>query len=1080
MPHPQTAAETRINNITACLNPALTLLKELNDAFGPPFMQPIINTTQALMTGVQNVKRNKDECFQMVESLPQVLYSIIHLHLKSETSGGLPLAVFQDIGEFAEILHKIYMFVQLQQDGNRIKQLFHQSEANRLLKDCRTRLDQAIAIFKGQTGVQVFNDIVQLQTEADNMHKELLELISTVSDGTISESSSSVLYEASNNSQKSSNSFLLLPPKPQIFHGRQSELKHVLDILGGNAPRIAILGAGGMGKTSLAKAALHHSETCSKFQARFFVSAEAATTAVELAALIGLHLGQEPGPNPAKLVVQYFAQQTSPCILVLDNLETPWEPLQSRSAVEEFLSLLADVNQLALIITMRGAERPSKVQWTRPFLLPLEPLSDNAALQIFEDITDDPDLPHEKHQLLQFTENIPLALDLMAHLVDYEGLSNVLARWRTEKTSLLSVGDDRTSNMDASIALSLSSPRLTSGSRELLSLLSILPDGPSEVELIQSNLPIDDVLSCKSVLMATSLAYKDTKGRLRSLVPIRAHVHHFSPPSQALVLAFRKSFHALLAVYQKYNDSRLSSILPHITANLANMEEVLHWGLQPSSLDVAESIQSTLSLNSFYRVTRDSGTPLFHNIPIHLCDAQLKVVHIIECLRGSHSKINPHELVAQGICHLQHFHNPVLESTFYLVAGRSSGRSGLRVQEIQFTDRALALSKSAEDGLAAQCDCLIAMAYIMWRKGDYTAALAFARDSRQLAYQTTNLYQASRALDIYAQCLSSLGDYPAAMINLHEAREVQIICGMTSSRLHHMSSSSQAEVHLCKSEYAEARSIHAAILQDLLLDPNSDSYVITLLNITQIDIIIGAQTELVHQNLATIYKTCTSTRYHRALSWHELFAAHLDLREGNPTSARAVFQDCLKSNLGKDSDVIIYCLEQLADVAQWPTEFHGQSKWPVLYLCQTHKIKDRLGLSKALLFTADLYLEDNEVTAQSLLTVALEQFTFMDVHRSRAQCMMQLGDLAHKQGRPIEAADLWRSARPLFEQPFQTKDVAHIDDRLSALEQESLAKLTTLHTPMTLLADNSIEGIPDIQGGNNTPQREHEHKVMPI
>ncbi|KAJ7149584.1 P-loop containing nucleoside triphosphate hydrolase protein, partial [Mycena filopes] len=316
------------------------------------------------------------------------------------------------------------------------------------------------------------------------------------------------------------------------FHGRDSELEHIIKVLAQKAPRIVILGGGGMGKTSLARAALHHSDTCSRFQARFFVSAEPTTTAVELAALVGLHLGLEPGPNLIKPVVWYFARQTSPCLLVVDNLETPWEPMQSRSGVEEFISLLADVNHLALIITMRGAERPGKVQWTHPFLLPLQPLQDAAALRIFEEITDDPHLSDEKTQLLEYTENIPLALDLMAHLVEYEGLSNVLARLQTEKTSLLSIGYDQTSNMDTSIALSLSSPRITHQSRELLSLLSILPDGLSDVELVQSNLPIEDILSYKSVLIATSLAYQDTKGRLRSLVPIREHVRQLSPPPE--------------------------------------------------------------------------------------------------------------------------------------------------------------------------------------------------------------------------------------------------------------------------------------------------------------------------------------------------------------------------------------------------------------------------------------------------------------------------------------------------------------------------------------------------------------------
>ncbi|KAJ7135340.1 P-loop containing nucleoside triphosphate hydrolase protein [Mycena filopes] len=458
----------------------------------------------------------------------------------------------------------------------------------------------------------------------------------------------------------------MLPSKPKIFYGRESELQHILKALAQEVPRIAILGPGGMGKTSLARAALHHSNTCRKFQGRFFVSAEAATKAIELAALIGLHLNLDPGPNLIKPVVRYFARQTSSCLLVLDNLEAPWEPLESRSAVEEFISLLADVNHLALIITMRGAERPGKVKWTHPFLKPLEPLPDAAALQIFEEITDDSHLSDEKTQLLQYTENIPLALNLMAQLVEYEGPSNVLARWKTEKTSLLSIGHDRSSNMDSSIALSLSTPRITPGSRELLSLLSILPDGLSDVELVQSNLPIKDILSCKSVLIATSLASKDNKGRLRSLVPIIEHVQQFSPPSKVLVQSLRKLFHDLLALYRKYRDSSISSIVAQINANLANLEEVLQWGLQPKSLDLVETIQSVTTLNSFYKLTRDGSTPLLNKIPIPLCGPQQRLHHILECFRNFPDQTQWQKLLAEGISQFQHFQDPILEGRLLL------------------------------------------------------------------------------------------------------------------------------------------------------------------------------------------------------------------------------------------------------------------------------------------------------------------------------------------------------------------------------------------------------------------------------
>ncbi|KAJ7159686.1 hypothetical protein C8R46DRAFT_1287162 [Mycena filopes] len=1063
MPNPHTAAEIRANNITAYLTPALTLLDSLNDAFGLSYIQPIIKTTQALMVGVQNVKRNKDECFQLVESIHQILYPIIQLHLKSGTLGTNPLAVLDAIGEFTEYVNThlwesiendfiiqnpaqdIHVH-QIQQDGNKIKQFFHQAQASRLLKDCRAGLDQAIEAFKPgvtvqqvQTGVTVLGDVVQVQTEADNMHRELLELISALSntDDTMSDRSSLVLYGMSNGFQESSSSFFMLPSRPKIFHGRETELEHIIKVLAQEAPRIAILGGGGMGKTSLARAALHHSETCNNFQGIFFVSAEAATTAVELAALIGLHLGLDPGSNLIRPVVRYFARQTSPCLLVLDNLETPWEPLQSRSAVEDFISLL--VNHLALIITMRGAERPGKVPWTRPFLLPLEPLPHAAALQVFEAITDNSDLSDEKTQLLQFTENIPLALDLMAHLVEYEGLSNVLARWKTEKTSLLSIGYDRGTNMDTSIALSLSSPRITPHSRELLSLLSILPDGLSESELVQSNLPIKVILTSKSVLIATSLAYRDNKGRIRSLVPIREHVRQFSPPHEALVQSLRKGFHGLFILYYKYNDSRLSSYLAQITANLANLDEVLQWGLQPGSLDLAETIESTISLNRVYRVTRDVETHLLNKIPIHLCGPRHRVLHIIESLRGPQGEIQAQKLLTEGISQFQHFQDPILEARLYRAAAISCEKLGVKMQQLQLLEKALSLLSSP------------------------------------IAHDPST--QPQRALDICTTSLTYLGDYHRAMTEIHKGKELLALCGMTNSAIYNKLLHIQAEIHLLKSEYVEARQIHATNLRESGLDPSSGDYVITLVSIAEIDILIGTRRELISQTLETADKTCISTHYLRGHTLCDLYSAHLNLREGDPASARTLFQDCLESSLGKQNDFVIYCLEQLADVTQWPTEFQEQGKWPVLYLCQAHKTKEKLGLSKAILFTADLFFEEDMVTAQSLLSVALQEFTFMNVHRSRAQCMIRLGDLAQKEGKTVEAVDLWKSARPLFERSLQAKDVARIDDRLNALEQEPLAKLTRLHAPMTLLSNNSIEGSSDMQEG---PQKTDRVKAMPI
>jgi hypothetical protein len=82
---------------------------------------------------------------------------------------------------------------------------------------------------------------------------------------------------------------------------------------------------------------------------------------VELAALIGAQVGLKPGKDLTHPVIQYFSSSSN-CLLILDNLETLWEPVESRGKIEEFMSLLTGVDHLALVLA-----------WTVPLCAVLGP-----------------------------------------------------------------------------------------------------------------------------------------------------------------------------------------------------------------------------------------------------------------------------------------------------------------------------------------------------------------------------------------------------------------------------------------------------------------------------------------------------------------------------------------------------------------------------------------------------------------------------------------------------------------------------------------------------------------------------------
>ncbi|KAJ7493536.1 hypothetical protein FB451DRAFT_1077291, partial [Mycena latifolia] len=1055
MPRQPTVTEIRLNSIVDSLTPVLPLLNELNDAFGTPFVQAISNTTLSLITAVQTVKRNKDECVQLMENIHGLLYAIINLHIKSETRGSLAPITLHHLGKFTETLHKIHMWVEVQQDGNKIKHFFRQNEISTMLKECREGLQEALEVFKIKDSL--FTSISEMQKTVDSSYKELAELISTVSDGTSERSSSE--YQYPNSSQHSSTLFSMLPSKPKIFHGRESELEHILKILNEESPRITILGPGGMGKTSLARATLHHPHVASKYEHRFFVACDSANNSIAMAALLGTHLGLKPGKNLTKSVLRYFSDKPS-SLLILDNLETPWEPKDSRGDVEEFLSLLADIKHLAVIITMRGAERPAKVRWTRPFLQPLKPLANDAAWQTFVDIADDSHKTEDINQLLQLADNMPLAVDLVAHLVDSEpeGCTNVLSRWETEKTSLLSTGHDRKSSLDASIALSLSSSRMKSspGAKDLLSLLSILPDGLSDIELLQSKLSIQDILRCKATLLGTSLAYLDDNRRLKSLIPIREHVLHFHPPSAQLVEPLRNHFHLLLDLYERYGgQSQIVSKMDQISSNLGNLQKILERGLHPGRPDLLHAIECTILLNSFTRLAANSWFDLMDVIPSVLpqpCNHRLEAQFIIETFNSCthHSVPTPQLLVDQAISHFQNFNDPVLETRFYQSVGFYYHFSKNDPSAaMPFLAKALMLARSSGD-TKQQSSILGFTAHIQWMLGNYATSWADACEAQRVAQMAADCYREAKAVRTEASCCMTLGDYKHSMAVISRGRELLKLCGLNGGAMDFIFMSTEAEVHGLKSEYDQARRICMQILENTSAEGNLHGYAFSLLNIADIDVVIGADKDAILQNLNKAKHSFKTSAASPNILFCDITLAALYLREKNIVDAKKLFQKCLNLSWGNMAESVSRCLEGLADTSQWQvTDFGWSSKCTVVYLGHAMQTKRKLDLHKALQFLGDVFLSNgDEETAHSLFIVALQGFTYMDVHHGRAQCMLRLGDLAQHRGELAEAVELWRDARPLFEQSSQTRDVAQIDARLGAAEQKALPQLAMLNVPL--------------------------------
>jgi tetratricopeptide (TPR) repeat protein len=395
---------------------------------------------------------------------------------------------------------------------------------------------------------------------------------------------------------------------------------------------------------------------------------------------------------------------------------------------------------------------------------------------------------------------------------------------------------------------------------------------------------------------------------------------------------------------------------------------------------------------------------------------------------------------------------------FYCAAGNYTFYRELDLQKAMlFFQKALELFNLCKD-INTKCEVLICMAQVKYSVGDYCTAQMYATEAQKLSKLSPNLFQEARTLQIGAWCSRNFGDFKESMTQLHRSREILSTCGLSGGYIDHGLVVDQAETYLLKSEYAQARSIYHQIVETTSTDHNAVFYAVSLLNIAQIDVKVGGDAEGIYQKLNKAKDIFRSYAHVPEIVFCDMCQADMELREKKFEMAKSKF---LKSG-GIDNQVRSFCFEKLADIRAWPIS-EGQFKWPVIYCGDSYKSKDKLALHKALLFLGDVFTANKDKkTATSLYLVALQGFTHMDVHHSRGQCMMRLGDLADGEGHTSKALFFWKAARPLFELSLQAKDVAQIDLRLAAAENAHQNTLLGCAAPVDL-----VENTEEVAGANH-------------